>query len=368
MSIINSKPSSVNAPFHDLVLSSFPGSCVVKPSETVLTAEKPFPGGETCDENSNSLVFPFGVPALLNNCISNNSKMMLLKDGFISDGEIVDRYEAMRLKMNGKRSCLMVSEKGEVTTFKARSRWNSEYDYGGHVGQKLLDEVRGLRKCSHMILTVDPKKVDDVVPGWWCYGDKEFLSVSVGFLVSEFLRALRIYKKKNGEPWNFICWVMEFHESGYVHVHLMFYGGWIAPLSVLTDLWKFSDPNGVRLAKRNNGQCTGASVASYLSRYLAKDLNKVGENHLKRCAAFIWFFGRRLFNVRHHVTVDGKRSWRISGKEYKIKWKRYENDYGDVPVVDDDNLEFTFHPEESFKNKWKRYLKWKARTEGGESS
>lgn len=361
MSIITSKPSPVNPPFHDLVLSSSPGSCVQQPDSAGATTEPAAESGDHCSEISISPSFPNGVPALLHNCILNNSKMMLLRDGFISDSEIVDRYEAMRIKMNGKRSCLMVSEKGEVVTFKARSRWNSEFDYGGYVGRKLLDEVRGLRKCSHLILTLDPKKVDDVVPGWWCYGDKEFLSVSVGFLVSEFLRALRIYKKRKGEPWNFLCWVMEFHESGYVHIHLMFYGGWIAPLSVLTDLWKFSDPNGVRLAKRNNGQCTGASVASYLTHYLAKDLNKVGENHLKRCAAFIWFFGKRLFNVRHHFNVDGQPSWRISGKEYKIKWKRYEPEYAEIPVVDEVKPEFDYQPSEMF-------LRWKARGEGGSSS
>jgi len=293
---------------------------------------------------------PYGLDALLNNCIARNSKMLLLKNGFIDDETILVDYEKMRIKMNGKRSCLMTNESGEVVTFNTRSRWNSEFDYGGHVGRKLLEEVEGLDKCSHLVLTLDPKKFDSYIPGWWCFGDREFLSVSIGFLVGEFLRQLRIKKKRRREPWNFIAWVMEFQQSGIVHVHLMFAGGWIAPLPELISLWPYAEGQGVHLGKRKNyppGQCSGKAVAGYLTHYLAKDLNAVSSGEfrpskhssprvlspaeqkdvarvLKRCAAFIWFFGRRLYNVRHHfVTPNGNRSWGLSASVYLKKWKRY---------------------------------------------
>ena len=293
---------------------------------------------------------PYGLAALLNNCIARNSKMLLLKNGFISDEEIVENYEKMRIKMNGKRSCLMTNDSGEVVTFKARSRWNSEYDYGGHVGRKLLEEVEGLRKCSHVVLTLDPKRFDSYIPGWWCYGDKEFLGVVIGFLVGEFLRQLRINKKRRHEPWNFLAWVIEFHESGLVHVHLMFAGGWIAPLSELISLWPYSEGQGVRLGKSRHqapGQCSGKSVAGYLTKYLAKDLNSVSSGEyrvskhkpkieqspaemretarvLKRCAAFIWFFGRRFYNIRHHSeNAKGQRTWGLPSNAYLKTWTRY---------------------------------------------
>ncbi len=307
-------------------------------------------------DSFNSPSFPYGVPALLNNCINNNSKMLLLKNGFISDEEIVSKYDNMRKKMNGKRSPLMGNDAGEVVTFKARSRWNSEFDYGGYVGRKLLKEVEGLKKCSHLILTFDPKKVDLYIPDWWCYGDREFLAVAVGFYVSEFIRQLRVYKKKKGEPWNYVCWVMEFHETGYVHVHMIFYGSWIAPLNVLTALWCYSEANGVRLAKRNNGICSGTAVASYLTHYLAKDLNRIGENKLKRCAAFLWFFRRRLFNTRHmRKADDGSTTWGISQKEYKKKWFLYKNDceLPEVSKTDDALVDFGYRPSDMF-------LAWKA--------
>ena len=354
-SILSLNPSVVNTSI---------ASCCLTPFQ--LDGESDAEGGRLTTENApsqvvdmpesfNSRTFPYGVPALLDNCINRNSKMLYLRNGFISDSEIVSKYDDMRKKMNGKRSPLMESDAGEVITFKARSRWNSEFDYGGYVGRKLQKEVDGLKKCSHLILTFDPKKIESYIPGWWCYGDKEFLAVIVGFLVSEFIRQLRVYKKKQGQPWNYIGWVMEFHESGFVHVHMMFYGSWIAPLEVLCSLWPYAESNGVRLAKRNKGVCSGSAVASYISHYLAKDLNKVGENQLKRCAAFLWFFRRRLFNTRHtKKAADGSVSWGISQAEYKKKWHMYKND-APLPVVEiaPDDVDFDYRPSDMF-------LEWKA--------
>jgi len=70
----------------------------------------------------------------------------------------------------------MVNEAGEVMTFPVRCRWNSEWSYGGHVGRKMLEQVRGLKKITHFILTADPKRVKEYMPDWWCYGDREFLT------------------------------------------------------------------------------------------------------------------------------------------------------------------------------------------------
>lgn len=356
MPIISPNITSVNPSSSPSRLTPFRPGDAVDAEKLQSVAEIAASQVEDMPETFDSPRFPYGVPALLNNCINNNSRMLLLRDGFISDEEIVFKYENMRKKYDGARTPLMGNDTGEVTTFKVRSRWNKEFDYGGFVSRKLLQEVAGLKKCSHLILTFDPKKFDEYIPGWWCYGDKEFLTVVVGDLVSEFIRQLRVYKKKKGEPWNYIAWVMEFHESGVVHIHMMFYGSWIAPLNVLVALWCYSEPNGVRLAKHKHGDCTGTVVASYLGHYLAKDLNKVGENKLKRCAAFLWFFRKRLFNTRHmKKTDDGSRSWGIPQGAFKKKWFLYKNDAelpSEVPPMTDDVC-FDYRPSDMF-------LKWKA--------
>jgi len=269
---------------------------------------------------------PNGLAGLLNNCLLGDKRIDLLKNGFIDDSAIVDDYKVMRKKVNGKRSPLMSNEAGEVVTFPVRSRWNNEYDYGSYVGYKMLDEVAGLKNVTHFILTINPEVIENIMPDWWCWGEKEFLIVCGGYLVSEFLRKLRARKKKRGEPWNFVSWVMEFHESGLLHFHFMFYGKWVATFEEIHELWGLCDYNGVRFAKRRH--ITGDVLCRYLTRYLSKDLQNVAEKKgMERAAGFMWFFRRRLYNFRHHVVDEnGKRSWRIGDEHMKKPmWRLYKS-------------------------------------------
>ncbi len=269
---------------------------------------------------------PNGLAGLLNNCLLRDKRIDLLKNGFIADSSIVFDYVDMRMKTNGKRSPLMSNDAGEVVTFPVRSRWNNEYDYGSYVGYKMLDEVAGLKHITHFILTIDPSIIENLMPDWWCWGEKEFLVVCGGYLVSEFLRKLRSRKKKRGEPWNFVAWVMEFHASGVLHFHFMFYGKWVATFEEIHEIWGLCDYNGVRFAKRRH--ITGDVLCRYLTRYLSKDLQNVGETkEMERSAAFMWFFRRRLYNFRHHIVDEnGKRSWRIGDEHMKKPmWRLYKN-------------------------------------------
>ncbi len=129
---------------------------------------------------------PYGLAALLNNCMVKDKRISLLKDGFVSIESVVDDYRKMRSRVEGKRGPLMVNDKGEVMTFPVRSRWNTEWCYGGHVGRKMLEQLQGLKKVTHFILTTDPTRVSEYMPDWWCYGEREFLTVVIGFMVSEF--------------------------------------------------------------------------------------------------------------------------------------------------------------------------------------
>lgn len=274
---------------------------------------------------------PYGLASLCDNWLKGCKQAEALKYGFVSEDDIVKSFQDMLKRVDGKRSCLFVNAAGEVKTFPVRSRWNSEFNYGGMVSRKALDEVKGLRRVSHLVLTIDVSVRENHIPAWWVYGDEEFYAVMGGRMISEFLRKFRVYKKKKQEPNNFITWVMELHEkSNFVHFHLLFYGGWIAPIDELQKMWPWSADNGVRLGKPIKHSYAGDTLARYLSRYITKDLQfrddvKLNKK-LTRVKAFLWFFKRRLYNLRHKVrNSDGVYTLGI-GREHFVnpeKWKVY---------------------------------------------
>ena len=293
---------------------------------------------------------PYGLASLGNNWENISSGFSDLKNGFIDESDIINNYKEMILHVNGKRTPLLLSDKGEVRTFPLKSRWNSEYHYGYVVGQKALDEVKGLRKVSHLILTVAPDRVKYIVPDWWCWGNEEFMAVFGGQLVSEFLHKLRAYKKKRREPNNFVTWVMEFQKNGMAHFHLLFYGSWVADLEVLKSFWPYSEGQGIRFGKPIRHQDNGAALARYLTRYITKDLQQIDDENLKkkmeRVKAFLWYFKRRLYNLRHKVkNSDGEYTLGIGREQFvnPVKWRKY------LPPFEilDDTFEKKF---EEFKN------------------
>lgn len=275
-------------------------------------------------------VCPYGLASLGNNWENISSSILDLKNGFIQDVDIVENYKKMIIRVNGKRTPLLVNDKGEVRTFPLKSRWNQEYHYGYIVGQKALDQVKGLRKVSHLILTIAPERLKYMKPDWWCWGDEEFMAVFGGQLVSEFLHKLRAYKKKHGEPNNFVTWVMEFTEKGMAHFHLIFYGSWVADLEVLKSFWPYSEGQGIRFGKPIRHQDNGAALARYLTRYITKDLQQIEDKTLnkkmERIRAFLWYFKRRLYNLRHKIkNSDGEYTLGIGREQFvnPMKWRKY---------------------------------------------
>lgn len=273
---------------------------------------------------------PYGLASLGNNWENISSSLLDLKNGFVDEMDIINNYKKMIIRVDGKRTPLLMSDKGEVKTFPLKSRWNSEYHYGYVVGQKALDEVKGLRKVSHLILTVAPDRVKYIIPDWWCWGDEEFMAVFGGKLVGDFLHKLRAYKKKKGEPNNFVTWVMEFQKNGMAHFHLLFYGSWVADLEVLKSFWPYSEGQGIRFGKPIRHQDNGAALARYLTRYITKDLQQIDDKMLKkkmeRIKAFLWFFKRRLYNIRHKIkNSDGEYTLGIGREQFinPVKWRIY---------------------------------------------
>ena len=293
---------------------------------------------------SKSPFFPFGLAASINNSLARDERVCGLRDGHFDVDYIVDKFVKMLDVVRGKKE-LFQNPDGEEVWLKQRSRWNPDYDYGGAVGRKLSDQVKGLRFVSHLILTIDPKRMDRFVPHWWLWGVKVFSWIVLGLLVGGFLEGLRKHLRSRGRPWSFVSWVIEPHESGFPHVHLMFLGSYIADLPVLVGLWPYSEPNGVRLGRRREGGGRergfhGSYLPQYLSKYLSKDMQvlasaykgKLGKGEKRTddekerllIAACVYFFKRRLFNCRHCVRSEaGEMVWVFAQRlKREGKWRR----------------------------------------------
>lgn len=312
-------------------------------------SKKAFSETEFNNKTKIPLESPYGLAPLVNNCIKRNSRFEDIKNGFIDDTEIINDFRKMVLKVDGKRSPLFVNESGELKTFPVKSRWNTEYPYAYVAGQRALDEVKGLRHVKHLILTVSKEKAEQMVPDWWVMGVEEYMAVMGGYLVSDFLRKYRAYKKKKNEKYNFVTWVMEFQKNSMVHFHILFYGTWVAPVDVLHSFWPYCEQNGIRFGKPIRHQDNGYVLAKYLTKYITKDLQNIEgklegytEKEIKkmkikmeRIKAFLWFFKRRLYNLRHKVkNSEGVYTMGIGRNEYikAGKWRLYEgvgsNDIG----------------------------------------
>jgi hypothetical protein len=270
---------------------------------------------------------PFGFTVVGSNWLKRNKLAQLLKEGVITDEDIIKDFDDMRKKLKFKSSPPMENDKGELKTFPAKSRWNDEYNYGGVVGARALDQVKGLKDVCHLVLTISKAKCESMVPAWWAYDVEDYMALRGGEFVTEYLRKYRAYRAKKGANNRFVTWVMEFQQNGMVHFHLLFYGRYIAPLPDLVSWWAYSDPNGVRLGKPIKHNYGGDALANYLTKYITKDLKIVCQGRQKRTAAFLWFFKRRLYNMRHHIkNSDGKYTLGIGRDAFKSTWQRVYNE------------------------------------------
>ena len=275
---------------------------------------------------------PYGLATGGNNWLDDHKTSKLIKYGVVNEKDIINDFRKMIIRVDGSRSPFLVNEAGELKTFPTKSRWNSEYNYSWIVGQRALDEVKGLKKVTHLILTFDPDIVKQIIPNWWYLGSEAYLAIVGGFFVSDFLRKLRMHKRKFGEPNNFITWVMEFTEKGMVHFHLLFYGSWVAKIEDLSKFWPYSQPQGIRFGKPIRHHDNGAVLASYLTRYITKSLSPMGDvdkkikDKMELIRALLWLFKKRLYNMRHKIrNSDGEYTLGIGREQYinPVKWRIY---------------------------------------------
>ena len=285
---------------------------------------------------------PYGLATGGNNWLENHKMSESIKFGVVDQKAIINDFKKMVIRVDGSRSPVLINGDGELKTFPTKSRWNSEYNYSWIVGQRALDEVKGLRKIKHLILTFDPDIVKQIIPDWWFLGSEAYIAVVGGFFVSDFLRKLRMHKKKLAEPNNFITWVMEFTEKGMVHFHLLFYGSWVAKIEDLSKFWPYSQPQGIRFGKPIRHHDNGAVLASYLTRYITKSLSPMGDvdkkikDKMELIRALLWLFKKRLYNMRHKIkNSDGEYTLGIGRDQYinPVKWSLYIPPAGNDDVV-----------------------------------
>ena len=305
---------------------------------------------------------PFGLASLVNNSFAGDTRVCWLRDGFIDADYIVGKFTSMVQRVAGRKE-LFIDPEGSDKWLKQRSRWNPDYNYGGAVGRSFDEQVKGLRHISHLMLTFDPKRVESYMPDWWLWGEKSFTWIVAGFLVGQFLEALNKHLRSINRPWSFIAWVLEPHESGFPHVHLMFLGSYIADLAVLVGLWPYSEPNGVRLGMRKKDGTfargfQAKNLARYLTTYLSKDIQSfssaytrklakgerltAAESEKIKIAAFLYFFRRRFFNCRHLVSDEaGKKVWLFARRlKESGRWKKVpHNRRSDSTGLGDDEID-----------------------------
>ena len=243
--------------------------------------------------------FPPGLVKSLRNLQERSQQIRSLYYGLTSKKEVIEGFREKKKKDTGKYLAIRDKETGEIFRVPIKSRWNGMWAYQKKVWRQLMAEVKGLKATKILTLTFDPKRVELIMPDWWTEGYKAFLIAVWNEYLNGFLKRLRDYDKRHGKPFNYIAAVMEFHESGQLHYHLLFYGNWIAPLADIQKMWPFSEPQGVDLGTKSKSG-NGYSAVAYMTKYVTGMMQEIAEGKNEEWYAWVWYFRKRLFNTRHH--------------------------------------------------------------------
>jgi hypothetical protein len=98
-------------------------------------------------------------------------------------------------------------------------------------------------------------------------------------------------------------------------------------------------------------------LARYLTRYISKDLKNINNKNMERIGAFLWFFRRRLYNMRHKIrNSDGEYTLGIGRDQFqpKVKWYPFKHESeAQKEGCSDYNTD-------KWKKRFKRDKEWKA--------
>ena len=221
--------------------------------------------------------------------------------GIANEHLIMKAFELVR-KDADRVSIFYDKEEKKFVSVKSLSRWSSNPEkYQKKVKKYLEEQTRGLRSLTMVTLTFDRGRVRELPefckwPTQDAGGVEIFIIRYLSDYLGAFLDRLKKYRKRKKLKWNFVSWSFElWNKAGefHPHIHIIFFGGYVAPLDVLKDYWPLSDPNQVDVKPMRNN-----NVAGYIVKYVGKGLDRLCRAGYEKYAAFIWFFKRRLYAVR----------------------------------------------------------------------
>ena len=223
------------------------------------------------------------------------------KRGFVTTEWIIRAFELVR-KDADRVNVYYDHDEDRFIKVKGTSRWASDpWKYQRKVKRDLEEQTKGLRSLTMLTLTFDRKRLRDT-PEFAEWADKTeqgmdlFIIRHLSDYLGRFLDRLKKYRKRKKLKWNFVSWAFElWNKAGefHPHIHIIFFGGYVAPLDVLKEYWPYSDPNQVDVKPMRNN-----NVAGYIVKYVGKGLDRLCRKGYEIYAAFIWYFKRRLYAVR----------------------------------------------------------------------
>jgi hypothetical protein len=245
-------------------------------------------------ENGSSFSAPSGLVKYCSNLHTRRKSLTNLKLNLEDAKDVRKEFRAMLSDCQGKKLCLINTVTKERIIMNTHSRWNGDYDYRRAVKQKLLDEVRGLRAGVMLTLTFKPLYVSAIMPFWWTLSIQAYLILVGPTLLTQFLRRLERWMNRNRRKWNYIASVVEFHESGIMHYHILFFGKYIAPIDVIHKFWALCERQGVDVKFLKN-----LNAINYVTKYIGKITKQCGDKAWEDVYMWAWYFKMRFYNTRH---------------------------------------------------------------------
>jgi hypothetical protein len=236
------------------------------------------------------------MKSYIDGAVRRSKVLSSLKDGFVVEEVMLKDFHKMLDRVRSEET-YFENNRGEIVRLRGASRWIEDSCYRSLVRKKLERVLSGEKRIRHLVLTVSEARVERIIPEWFTWGWKVFLVVFGNICVSFFIKNLYREILSREDDWRYLCAVLEFHESGAVHWHVIFGGSWILHLGELWKYWPIAEYQGLRFDKKR--RMGVERLADYLTWYLTKDFAVLRETGEVLSLASMYHFKKRLFNIRH---------------------------------------------------------------------
>ena len=258
------------------------------------------------------------------------NKLFVYELGLLTEEDIYHWFEDLVRRQNSYGIGL-ISPEGK-TIVAQNGRWcNARGRRSIHIQKVFKEGVGEISDCILLTLTTHEAEVRSFMPDRTRLLPVQFATIYIGSWISTFIRKLRKYQKRNGIPWEFVGWTLEFQENGYPHVHMIFKGRWIGSIQDIAALWPYSEPQGIdymdkrkyerqlisqgKLKPGRHVSCI--RLISYVTAYVSKCSQALTKDGVHKGYAFLAFFGGRLYNVAREYKKEKKQEkqegWRCEG-------------------------------------------------------